>query len=65
MPVADPARARDLVLMDEPDESAKPRDDQDHRLDDRAPRDPLRGPLTFGVIAATLQLGALLWLVNC
>lgn len=32
---------------------------------DTLPDRPWRGPLTFGIVAATLQMGALLWLARC
>jgi hypothetical protein len=32
---------------------------------DPLPARPYRGPLIFGIVAATLELGLLLWLVSC
>lgn len=29
------------------------------------PRHPFRGPLLFGVVAATIQMGAILWFAYC
>lgn len=51
--------------MAEPDEIAKKHGGEEDPPDHGLSRHPWRGPLTFGVIAATLQLGGLLWLANC
>ena len=59
------AFARDLCGMVEPDEIAERHGSDGDRPDHGLPRHPWRGPLTFGVVAATLQLGGLLWIANC
>lgn len=55
----------DDASPDQPEPDVTERQRRAQRPFDELPRRPWRGPLTFGIVAATLELGLLLWLVSC